>query len=160
MSWKVYNGDHKRVACIVNNPEMLNFQPWRKWLRGEIPSLPFPDTKEISIEDIDLVVTLLGSRADRPYIDDGKFRIIEVKQGKGQMDYAQRRMYSLMDRVLRKGDPDWRYYGGFYLLRWSPPECQVNYKRLSMDSLAKFFLGELEILPLTSKEIMSFGAGL
>ncbi len=142
---------------VFRNPDLYQELPWRKWSRGEYEKMPFPQIDGVSVEDIDLVVTLFGGIVNRHRSSDGKFKIIEVKQGHAEMEYGQRRMYALMDKVLKKGDPDGQWYKGFYRMQWTPPECRVNNIRLSMDQLVDFYLDKLEIAPLTSDEIMSFG---
>lgn len=139
------------------NPDQYPELPYRKWFRGEFANMFFPQIPGISVEDVDLVVTLFGDLIHRHSDEDGRFKIVEVKQGKAKMDYAQRRMYALIDRLLRQGDPGGEHYDGFYIMIWSPPECVVNNTRLSMVQLAEFYLGKFEITPLMGDEIMGFG---
>jgi len=142
---------------IFRNPDLYQELPWRRWFRGEFPEMPFPQVAGLSVEDIDLVTTLFGKHIDRNPRANGKFKIIEIKQGNAQMDYGQRRIYALIDGLLRKGDPDSYHYEGFYLMRWSPPRCSINNRHLDMDELTDFFLNKYDIEPLTTEQIMTIG---
>lgn len=139
------------------NPDMYEELPWRRWFRGEFSEMPFPQVACFTVEDIDLVTILYGKHIERHPREHGRFKIVEVKQGRAEMDYAQRRMYALMDELLRKGDPNGEHYEGFYLMRWSPPRCSVNNRHLDMDELAQFYLGQYEIEPLATEQIMTIG---
>jgi len=136
------------------NPHLYYEQPWRKWFRNELKGIPFPQQpSDLNVQDIDLATVIFGDCLNRTWIIDGLLRIFEIKQLWGNMKYGQMRLLSIMDRLLRKGDPDGVNYGGFFFLHWEPSEnCRLNGHKLSMDDLAKFMLGQLEIAPVTPLE--------
>lgn len=107
----------------LRNPDKVQPLPWRDWMREHLPIGP----DGMVIEDLDLVSLLFGSRIGRRYNDDGRFSLIEIKQATGIIQYAQKRLFGLIHRVLRRGDPDRTFYRGFYILRWvSGPEIEVE----------------------------------
>lgn len=135
------------------NPDLYERLPWRNWLRNELEGIPFPQQpSHINVQDIDMVTTIYGDCIGRHLYEDGIVRLFEIKQLHGQMGYGQMRLLSILDRLLRRGDPDGENYGGFYFLHWQPPTCRLNGHKLSMDDLAKFMLGQLEIAPVTPLE--------
>ena len=137
----------------LRNPDIVQELPWRKWLRNGFESMPFPLVRGLNVQDVDLAVVRYGELADRHLYDDGILRLFEIKQLNGQMTQGQMRLFSMMDRMLRKGDPEGVNYGGFYFLHWEPPSrCKLNGQRMTMDELAQFMLGQLEIEPVTPEE--------
>ncbi len=100
-----------------------------------------------------MVTTIYGDCIGRHLYEDGIIRLFEIKQLNGKMSYGQMRLLSILDRLLRRGDPNGEFYGGFYFLHWEPSEnCKLNGHKLSMNELAQFMLGQLEIEPVTPLE--------
>ena len=138
----------------LRHPNFVQELPWRRWLRNGLEGLPFPQQPvNINVQDIDLVTTLYGDCIGRDLYADGIIRLFEIKQMTGKMSYGQMRLFSMMDRMLRAGDPEGKNYGGFYFLHWEPPDrCKLNGRRMTMDELAQFMLGQLEVEPVTPEE--------
>ena len=133
----------------LRNPDIIQELPWRKWLRNGFESMPFPLVRGLNVQDVDLAVVRYGELADRHLYDDGILRLFEIKQLNGQMSQGQTRLFSMMDRMLRAGDPEGKNYDGFYFLHWEPPDnCKLNGQRLTMDELKDFLLGKLDIAPV------------
>ena len=134
----------------LRHPNFVQELPWRRWLRNGLEGLPFPQQPvNINVQDIDLVTTLYGDCIGRDLYADGIIRLFEIKQMTGKMSYGQMRLFSMMDRMLRAGDPEGRNYDGFYFLHWEPPDnCKLNGQRLTMDELKDFLLGKLDIAPV------------
>jgi hypothetical protein len=59
------------------------------------------------------------------------------------MGYAQKRVFSLMHKLLRKADPTGDFYIGFYLVRWNckKPET-VNGIVVSENEFVAFMTGK------------------
>ena len=95
------------------------------------------------IEDLDLVPLMFGTLINRPYAADGKFMLVEIKEKYGQMGYAQKRVFQLMHRLLRKADPQKEYYIGFYLVKWNShkPES-VNGIPVTESEFVEFMTGK------------------
>jgi len=134
----------------LRNPNFVQELPWRKWMRNEFETMPFPmNLKGLNVQDIDLVVVRYGQCAGRHLYADGIIRLFEVKQLNGKMSDGQARMYSMLDRLLRQGDPEGEFYEGFYFLYWEPLEnCKLNGMRMNMEDLAKFMTGQIDVAPV------------
>jgi len=131
------------------NPDLYPEYPWRKWLRGELKAMPFNDHGHLIVEDIDLATIVYGGVIGRYPSEDGLLKLIEVKQLNGRMSFGQVRLYSMLDRLLRKGDPAKELYEGFFIVHWEPPaRCRVNGQRVNMDELEEFFRYKTGIEPI------------
>jgi len=70
------------------------------------------------------------------------------------LPYAQKRVFGLLHRVLRQGDPAGRYYLGFYLVHWyEEHHVRVNGREIDMDGLKAFLLGEINIPSMFDDEL-------
>lgn len=99
---------------IFRNPDIVQVQPWREWMRQECP----PGTAGFVAEDLDLVVLRFSGLASRLYHEDGCFMLADMKHNDKWLSYSQRRLFGLMHRLLRKGDSQSRFYLGFYVVQW------------------------------------------
>ena len=127
---------------IFRNPDKIQVLPWREWIREELPA----PKEGFVVEDLDLIVLQFGPLIGRKYSDDGKFMLIEIKYEKFDIDYAQRRLFELIHRLLRKADPDKHYYIGFYIITWSDKgDICINGKKISKEQLKQFLMGEIDI---------------
>jgi len=99
---------------IFRNPDKFQVLPWRDLLRDLLP----PGREGIVVEDLDLVICRFGKREGRAYSDDGKFLLMEVKYQNFRPNYAQRKVFGLIDRLLKKADPEKKHYIGYYVLHW------------------------------------------
>ena len=64
------------------------------------------------------------------------------------LGYAQSRLYGLMHRILRNGDPAQQFYGGFYLLQWDHQENKphsVNYADITEREFCAWMTGKLAL---------------
>jgi hypothetical protein len=124
---------------VFRNPDKYQVLEWREWMRDNLPN----GKSGMVVEDLDLVPLLFGPLVNRQRDEDGKFMLIEIKTAFGQMGYAQRRLFSMMHKLLRKADPDRKYYIGFYLVRWNngKPES-VNNARVTEQKFIEFMTGK------------------
>lgn len=127
---------------IFRNPDKYQVLEWREWMRDKLPN----GQSGMVVEDLDLVPLLFGPLINRPYKDDGKFMLIEIKTMSGQMGYAQGRLFSLIHRLLRDADPSRYYYIGFYIVRWNDnkPES-VNGVMITEHEFIDFLTGKKQI---------------
>jgi len=109
-------------------------------------NLPTP-SEGFVVEDLDLIVLRFGPLENRPYSEDGRFMLIEIKQKDKPLGYAQRRVFQLIDSILRLGDRKRQFYLGFYVIHWDEREVKVNGRTLSLDDFRMFLLGQLQIPP-------------
>lgn len=103
------------------NPDKYQLLAWREWGRDKLPN----GNSGMVQEDLDLVSLIFGPLINRLYNADGKFMLIEIKTSLGEMGYAQKRVFSLIHRLLRKADPSKNFYIGFYLVRWNLGEQDI-----------------------------------
>lgn len=98
---------------VFRNPDKFQELSFRKWIRDNLPSGP----EGFIAEDLDLVVRVFGARHGTDAV--GKFRLLELKHGNSQPNHAQKRLYGLIDSLLRKADPKGERYVGYNVLNYS-----------------------------------------
>lgn len=70
------------------------------------------------VEDLDVVPLLFGGLVGRGYNDHGKFMLVEIKSVGYGMTYPQKRLFGMMDTLLRFADPHGKHYIGCFLVWW------------------------------------------
>ena len=126
---------------VFRHPDKIQELPWRKWMRE---ALPCPQEGFV-VEDLDLLVLRFGGLEGRPYDADGCFFLAEIKQNGVAMGYAQKRVWSLVHRLLRQADPEKKFYAGFYLVNWDTESVLVNRTQMTLDQFKEFLLGRIQI---------------
>ena len=125
---------------VFKHPDIVPVLRFRELLRqkGLTPK------EGLVVEDIDIIALRFGSIIGRPYDADGEFILGEVKHGLVKPDYAQKRTFGLIDRILRLGDPEKKYYKGFFLIQeLDDSTWVVNGKTLSEDQFVQFIEGKI-----------------
>ena len=107
---------------IFRNPDRVQLLPERLWIRHYMPT---PQEGFVA-EDGDLIIDLFGPLIKQPYSANGRLLLIQIKYGATPMGYAQKRVYELMHTLMRKGDPQRRYYRGCYLIHWYAEEVTIG----------------------------------
>ena len=129
---------------VFRNPELYQVLPWRECFRNN-----FPTAKQgYVVEDLDLLILKFGEAIGRDKDDDGKFILCEIKTNGASMGYAQQRVWGLVHRTLRLGDPDRKYYHGFYLIGWNEEQKEkisINGVVVGIDGLREFVTGNTTI---------------
>ena len=132
---------------VIQRPDLITSLPWREWIGEYLPG----GGEGFNNTDLDMVINIFGPIIDQPYNASGRLMLIEVKTGYGKFNYGQRKTMSLLNSLLRKADPDHRFYRGFYLIQWMDNSVHVNEKiTLSREGgsdseFANWLLGEFEI---------------
>lgn len=119
--------------------------PWREWIRENIPI----GKAGYVAEDLDLLFLRFGPAVRKPYNADGEFILVEIKSADIPLPYAQQRVFGLLDRLLKLGDPQAGFYKGFYQVIWGEENVIVNEVELSKNEFRKFLLGTRLIPPLS-----------
>jgi len=122
--------------------------PLREWIRKHIPG---PQEGFVA-EDLDLIFLRYGKLIGRDKDADGQFILCEWKLSHRELPYSQQRVFGLIDRLLRKADPESVYYQGFYSICWNGEDKSViiNDNRFSLEEFQTFLLGEKTIEPNVS----------
>jgi len=124
----------------------------------------FPGGKEGFIaEDLDLVIRKHGGKYSTDAM--GRFSLIEVKHGgcsikdciADEIGFSKEMTFGMIDRLLRKGDPEAKRYEGFFIIRtfknpeWSKHDTifNVNSKHVCREDFFKWLNGDLYIKPYT-----------
>lgn len=124
---------------VFYHPDKVQVLGYREWIRQHLP------TNGLVAEDIDLILMQYGSLIGRQPIDDGRFMLVEIKAKNGWPDYAQRRVFHLMDRLLRKADPDRQYYLGYYVVHWNYEANEpvaINRQQVSSEQFNQWAIGQ------------------
>ena len=131
------------MQSIFRSKDLKNL-PERQWNRDNMP-----EGKEgFIVEDIDMVIVNYDTEIKG---DSGTILLIEKKNPLEPFNYAQKNLFSIINALLRKSDPDRKKYRGFYLVRWYDNYVTVNEKvRLSRiggkhSEYGKWLSGEFEI---------------
>jgi len=132
---------------VFRNPDKYQVLPIREYIRKNLPS----GDQGLVVEDLDLVPLMFSKLVGRAYNADGKFMLVEVKEPGHTVDYSQRRLFEMMDRLLRIADPDGEYYIGFYLLRWNNIRnlpVDINGKACTEQEFKDWMTGKITIEPV------------
>lgn len=119
--------------------------PLREWIRLHTPS-----AKDGYVaEDLDLIFLRYGKAIGKDRDADGQFILCEWKMGKRELPYPQRRVFGLIDRLLRLGDTTKKYYQGFYYINWDGKDNNLllNGQKITQQGLQMFLMGDLFIRP-------------
>lgn len=99
---------------VFRNPDKLQVLPFREWMRLNLPN----GKQGMVVEDLDVVPLLFGGLVNRSYNEHGKFMLVEIKSPGFGMTYAQKRLFGMMDTLLRFADPHEKHYMGCFLVWW------------------------------------------
>lgn len=102
------------VRPVFRNPDKVQVLPFREWMRQNLPT----GKQGMVVEDLDLLPTIFGPLAGRSYSDDGMFMLVELKTPGYSMSYGQKRLFGLIDTLLRFSDPHEKYYLGCFTVWW------------------------------------------
>lgn len=171
---------------VFRNPDIVQLQPWRQWMREECPSA----AAGFVPEDLDLVILTYSGLVGRPRYKDGRFLLADIKYNGKWLGYAQRRVFGKMHKLFRQSDPHGQFYRGFYVIHWNEVSgearnlwdavedayrkgnngYQVAYHRyfqqvyvgvngqgMGLSEFKRFLLGDLEV---PSLELLSKGPGI
>lgn len=127
------------LAPVFRNPDKYQVLKWRDWSRKNLPTA----SDGMVLEDLDLVALTYGSLIARPANADGRFRLIEIKEERGAMGYAQQRVFGLIHRLLRQADHEHEFYDGFFLVKWNSDHVVVNGQYMAMDEFKLWMTGQL-----------------
>lgn len=128
---------------VFRNPDKVQQLPFRDYIRDYCPGAK----DGLSVLDLDMVPLLFGRMVNRPKDADGKFMLTEIKASGAGLNYAQKRLLMLMHKLLRKADPDKKFYIGSYLLHWDydgNKPTALNNKLISDDEFKEWITGKLE----------------
>lgn len=100
---------------MFRNPDKLQVLPFREWMRSNLPN----GQQGMVVEDLDVVPLLFGGLVGRGYNDHGKFMLVEIKSCGFGMTYPQKRLFGMMDTLLRFADPKAQHYMGCFLVWWN-----------------------------------------
>lgn len=129
---------------VFRNPDKFQVLPWREYMRQRLPA----PSDGMVVEDLDLVALQIGKLVGRHRDADGKFMLIEVKNVGSSMGYAQGRLFAMMHRLFRMGDPGHQHYIGFYLLQWDSQQNKphsINYAPCTEDAFAQWMTGKITL---------------
>ena len=123
--------------------------PLREWIRKYIPA---PKDGYVA-EDLDLVFLRYGKAIDRDRDADGRFILCEWKLSNRELPYSQRRVFGLIDKLLRLADPVSEFYQGFYYICWDGQKGNllVNGENITQQEFQMLLMGELFIKPFLFK---------
>lgn len=116
---------------IFRNPDKLQVLPYREWLRHNMPNAGYG----FVVEDLDLVVRWFGQNYG--FDSTGAFMLIELKHGNSDLGIAQTKLWGLIDGMLRKADPEYKRYFGFYLIQYSCEDWDTALFRINHHAVTK-----------------------
>ena len=136
--------------------------PWRQVLRDD--EFVLTGSQGLVLEDLDLGVMRVGPVAGRQWGDDGRIKEAEIKQGPGaSSSYGQVRYHHLRNRLWRLGDPERKFYEGFFSLHWPAPDqndlIRINGAPHSLNDYKSWVQGHLTIEPLDGIGILDMCPG-
>jgi len=134
------------AAPVFRNPDKVQILPFREWIRLNCPN----GKSGLVVEDLDLVPLLFGPMIGRHYNDHGQFMLCEVKNSGYGLQYPQRRLFGMMDCLLRFSDPDLQHYLGFFLIWWdysTDKPNAINMEPCSENEFAQWIQGKTKIAP-------------
>jgi len=105
------------------------------------------------VEDIDLVLRGFGTLYHTD--DEGILKLIELKYGKAEMGFAKTKTFGLIDRGLKRGEPE--RYKGYFLINydnenWDKANFEINRKPVTLTELSRFLMfGDIGITGLNFK---------
>lgn len=102
------------VKPVFRNPDKVQVLPFREWMRDNLPT----GKQGMVVEDLDLLPTMFGPLVGRAYDADGLFMLVEIKNKGYRMSYGQKRLFGLIDTLLRFADPNAEYYLGCFTVWW------------------------------------------
>ena len=143
--------EHLENRDLFGDHPMFPRTPLREWIRKHIPA---PSAGYVA-EDLDLIFLRFGKIIGRDKNADGQFILCEWKLAWKPLPYSQQRVFGLMDKILRKGDPSGTYYQGFYYICWDGKTEPVwlNNNRVAIADFQAFLLGKKIIPPMLLSEV-------
>lgn len=131
---------------VFRNPDKFQVLPIREYIRAQCPR----PNEGLVVEDLDLVPLIYGPLVGRPKDADGKFMLVEIKHTGYGIGYAQARLFSMMDKLLRIADPMKKHYIGFYVLNWDSnanKPIALNNKPCDDNYFKQWLTGKIEVEP-------------
>ena len=132
---------------LFGEHELFPRNPFRDWIREYIPA---PKDGYVA-EDLDLIFLRFGEIIERDKNADGQFILCEWKFRAKELPYSQKRVFGLIDRLLRLADPTGEFYQGFYYIRWdgdSDTLC-LNGLNITQQQFQMFLMGGFPVPPLS-----------
>lgn len=122
--------------------QLLKF---REYIRSALPG--FGNGNGFVALDLDLIVRTYGIQYDTD--QSGRFALIELKFGYGDLTMAQKNTFGLITRLLRQADPHKKRFLGFFRVNYSHEDWEVASFRVNDMPITREQLHDL----LTLKEI-------
>ena len=120
------------------HPELYQVLPFREWLRKNMPG----GADGFIVEDLDLVIRWYGRHYG--FDSHGAFILIDLKFGNTDLSIAQKKTFSMMDKLLRLADPHYERYLGFYVLQysnenWDVANFRINFQNVTHQQFMEFW---------------------
>lgn len=125
------------------NGDKIQVLGYREWIREHCPGA----RQGMVVEDLDLVPLLFGGLINRHYNDNGQFMLVEIKNTGFGVNYAQKRLFGMMDTLFRFSDPDKTFYLGFFLVWWDHEKNKptaINMEPCSEAEFSQWMQGKAE----------------
>ncbi len=129
---------------VFRNPDLYQQLPFRDYIRQHCPGA----NAGLIVTDLDMIVNHIGALVGRRRNDDGRILLVELKDMGADLNYSQSRTMQLMHKLMRKADPERKFYGGSYLLHWDNKNnvpCRINSKPITEQQFNDWITGKLEI---------------
>ena len=97
----------------------LGILPFREHMRQR---MPLPKDGWVS-EDVDCVVRAYGGNFDTD--TNGKFMLLEYKEGRAWPRLAQQMTFGLIDSLLKMADPERERYLGYYIIGYDKDSANL-----------------------------------
>jgi len=125
------------TAPTFRNPDKFQQLSFRDWFRKNKPS----GKEGYVVEDLDLVLRIFGANFHTDAT--GKFILIELKFKNAWIGPAQKRTFSLINSLLRQGDPERKRYLGYYVVQydnedWDKASFRINRVKVTCEEFDKF----------------------
>lgn len=131
---------------VFRNGDKLQVLGYREWIRDNCPN----GRQGMVVEDLDLVPLMFGPMIGRVYNDHGQFMLVEIKNAGYGLQYPQKRLFGMMDCLLRFSDPDLKFYLGFYLVWWDHANnkpAAINMQPCTEAEFVEFMQGKGQVPP-------------
>lgn len=119
------------------HPERFQLLKFREWIRRNKPA----GWKGFTAEDLDLVIRVYGG--DYGQDQSGCFALMELKYGRAGLGTSKRRLFGMIDALLRCADPEGHRYKGFFVVQyddedWDKANFTVNRRPLTREEFLEF----------------------
>jgi hypothetical protein len=125
------------VASIKRPDQLHNIDYIRDYIRAKMPM--WGGGNGFVALDMDLILRVYGPQYNSNQI--GRFALIELKKGDGDLTTAQYKTFNQMDTMLRVGDVRGDQYAGSYVLRYSLELGGVDCGSVQFLKLERLFTG-------------------